>query len=283
MCDCLQSGGQPSLVTDTGTGDVVCRGCGVVVEAHIFDERAEYCDDAAGARAEPCRDAWLLPPRPILLDGVPGRRRRLASNADPHASTRQLFEVVDWMGRALARDVRDTAKMLCRDLAAQRPVRADARHLHAAAALYLATRMHGQGVGRSKREIAAQFQGHGVTEHGLTATAKAFRDALHGAAYARQLFRGLDAGDLVHRCVDRLGLESARQAAAVKKAARELVDRVPAAEAEGKTPCSICSGAVACALQRQGIQLRKSRVASSCCVSGATLDKMARLVAEWTL
>ena len=283
MCDCLHSGGEPSLVTDTGTGDVVCCRCGVVVEAHIFDERLEYCgDDGAGARAEPCRD-WLLPPRPILLEGVPGRRRRLASNADPHASTRQLFDVVDWMGRALTRNVRDTAKLLCRDLVAQRPVRADARHMHAAAALYLATKMHGRGIGRSKREIAAQFQGYGVTEHGLTAAAKAFKDALHGASYAPQLFRGLDAGDLVHRCVDRLGLEDARQAAAVKRVARELVDRVPAAEAEGKTPCSICAGAVACALQRQGITLRKNRVASSCCVSGATLDKMARLVAEWTL
>lgn len=282
MCDCQHLGGEPSLVTDSGSGDVVCRTCGVVVEAHIFDERLEFYSEDAGARADVCRD-WLLPARPIVLDrgGPPCRRRRLASNADPHAPLRELFDVIDWLGRTLSRDVRDTAKLLCRDLATQRPIRCDARHLHAAAALYLATKMRGHGIGRSKKEIAAQFGAYGVTEHGITATAKLFKDALHGEAYAAQLFRGLDAADLVNRCVERLGLGGG-EAAAVKKAAHELVGRVPAAEAEGKTPCSVCSGAVACALQRLGIRLRKNRVASSCCVSGATLEKMTRMVGEWT-
>lgn len=277
MCDCAHLGGVPSLVTDTGSGDVVCRACGVVVEAHIFDERAECWGD--DARAEVGRADWLLPARPVLLET---RRRRVVSNPDPHACLRELFDVVDWLGRTLGRDVRDSAKLLCRDLTERRTVRCDSRHLHAAAALYLAAKMHGAGVGRSKREIAAQFGSYGVTEHGITAAVKAFRDALGGQAYAAQLFRDLDAADMINRCVDRLGLEDPRQARAVKKAAHELAARVPAEEAEGKTPCSVCGGVLACVLRGQGIRLRKRLVAAACCVSGATLDKMARLVAGWT-
>lgn len=276
MCDCRHMGGVPRLVTDVSSGDVVCQTCGVVTEAHIFDERMEHYVD--GDRVD--RADWLLPARPVLLD-TGCRRRRLAANPDPHAGLRELFDVVDWLGRQLSRDVRDTAKLLCRDLAERRPIRGDARHLHAAAALYLAAKMHGAGVGRSKKEVAAQFQSYGVTEPGLSATVKAFRDALHGQAYAGQLFRGLAVADLINRCVDRLDLGDARAAAAVKKAAHEMAARVPAEEAEGKTPCSVCSGVLACVLRGQGVKVRRSRLAASCCVSGATVDKMARLVGEW--
>jgi transcription initiation factor TFIIIB Brf1 subunit/transcription initiation factor TFIIB len=275
MCDC----GAPDLVTDSGCGDVVCRQCGVVVEAHIFDERLESYGDEAGPRAGPARDAWLLPCQSVVLDGGVARRRR--AQADPHASTRELFAVVDWLGRTFSGDVRDTAKLLCRDLAAVRTVRSDARHLHAAAALYLATKMHGRGIGRSKREIAALFGGVGVTERGLTVTAKLFRDQLAGSSYARQLFSGLDADDLINRCVDRLALDAdARRA--VKKAAHALAARVPALEVEGKTPGSVCSGVVACALQQAGVKLSKKHVLECCRVSGATMDKMTKAVAQWT-
>ena len=274
-CDCRHLGGVPRLVTDVCSGDVVCQSCGVVTEAHIFDERMEHYVDGCD-RAD--RADWLLPARPVLLDTG---RRRLAANPDPHAGLRELFDVVDWLGRQLSRDVRDTAKLLCRDLAERRPIRGDARHLHAAAALYLAAKMRGAGVGRSKREVAAQFGSYGVTEQGLSATVKAFRDALHGQAYAGQLFRGLAVADLINRCVDRLDLEDARTTAAVKKAAHEMAARVPAEEAEGKTPCSVCSGVLACVLRGQGISVRRSRLAASCCVSGATVDKMSRLVDEW--
>lgn len=275
MCDC----GQGDLVTDTASGDVVCRQCGVVVEAHIFDEHLEYYTEKAGPRAGPA-ESWLLPLQPIVVERMP-HRRRVLSNADPHASTRELFVVVGSLGRAFSRDVQDTAKLLCRDLAAVRTVRSDVRGLYAASALYLATKMHGRGVGRSKKEMATEFRALGVTEKGITVTAKLFKDTLHAAPYASKLFSSLDASDLINRCVDRLDLDAdARKA--VKKAAHELADKVPARAAEGKTPCSVCSGVVLCVLQHLGIKLSKKHLVESCSVSGATLDKMARAVQEWT-
>lgn len=277
-CDCCDCGVR-DVVTDASSGDVVCRQCGVVMEAHIFDEHLEYYSEQAGARAGPA-ESWLLPAQPIVVDRVP-HRRRVLSNADPHASTRQLFVVVDSMSRGFSRDVQDTAKLLCRDLLAVRVVRCDARCLHAASALYLAAKMHGQGVGRSKKEIAAQYAALGVTERGITVTAKLFKDALHSAPYAAQLFAGLDATDLINRCVDRLDLAVATRKE-VKKAAHALAEDVPARAVEGKTPSSVCSGVVACVLQRLGVKVSKKHLVESCRVSGATLDKMTRAVHKWT-
>lgn len=269
MCDC----GLRDCVTDAASGDVVCRQCGVVVEAHIFDEHLEYYSEKAGPRAS-THDSWLLPAPPTRIDKMP---RCAMWTTDPHASAREMFAVIDNMGHYFSTDVQDTAKLLCRDLLASKSVRVDSRHVHAACALYLASKMHGGGIGRSKKEIAAQFADVGVTERGLTATAKLFKDTLCTARYADQLFRGLDAGDLINRSVDRLGLEAA-QSRTVKKRARDLMDALPPRDMEGKNPCSVCSGVVSCALAQLGVKMGKRHLAASCRVSGATLDKMAKIV-----
>lgn len=271
MCDC----GANDLVTDTASGDVVCQQCGVVVESHIFDEHLEYYSETMGTRAGPA-ESWLLPCQPTVVDNMPNRARVL-SNADPHASMREMFKLLDWLGRKFSNDVVDTAKLLCRDLEALKPVRGDSRHVHAACALYLATKMHGHGIGRSKKEIAAEFQGIGVTERGLTSTAKLFKDVLHLAPYATKLFSCLEAGDLINRCVDRLDVDDQTRKA-IKRVARQLAGQVPAEDVEGKTPCGICSGVVNCALQRLGIKLSKKHLVESCRVSGATLEKMTKVV-----
>lgn len=257
----------------------MCQECGVVVEAHIFDEHLEYYNDHNGPRAGQA-ESWLLPAQPIVVDNIPHRRRAM-HNADPHASVRELFCVVEHMGHRFCTAVQDTAKLLCRDLANQRSVRADMRPMCAACALYLATKMHGNGVGRSKKEVAAQFKEYGVTERGLTSTTRLFKDLLHGTPYSTQLLSGLEASDLINRCVDRLDITN-DQRKIVKKEAHALADMVPAQDAEGKTPSSICSGIVACVLQQLEIKLSKKHLMESCRVSGATLDKMTKAVHTWT-
>ena len=276
MCEC---GTREFYVTDAAAGDVVCQQCGVVVEAHIFDEHLEYYTEHSGPRAGP-PESWLLPPQPIVVDKIP-HRKRIMQNADPHAPIRELFCVVDHMGHRFSTPVQDTAKMLCRDLATRRTVRADVRPVCAACALYLATKMHGNGVGRSKKEVAAQFGEYGVTERGLTVTARLFKDLLGGAAYSKQLLNGLDAADLINRCVDRLDISEGMRKV-VKRDAHALADRIPTQEVEGKTPSSICSGVVACVLQRLEIKVSKKHLTESCRVSGATLEKMAKLVQQWS-
>jgi transcription initiation factor TFIIIB Brf1 subunit/transcription initiation factor TFIIB len=295
MCDCGQPGlgqpglgqpglgqpglGQPDLVTDTASGDVICRNCGVVVEAHIFDEHMEFYSDHAGPRAgPPDRDEWLVSPSPILLDKLP-RRTRAMGNADPHTSVRELFKIVESLSRGYSAEVQDLAKLLCRDLAQARPIRSDCRPLYAVGALYLAAKMHGHGVGRSKKEVAEEFRHVGVTERGLTSAAKLFKDTLRHAHYATRLLGGLDADDLINRCVDRLDIDET-QRKAVKRQAHAVARAIPPRKVEGKTPCSVCCGVVSLALQHLGIVLTKKHLAESCRVSGATLDKMNKAVAS---
>lgn len=277
MCDCGPS--CADLITDAAAGDVVCRRCGVVVQGHIFDEHLEFYGEHAGPRAGPA-ESWLLPARPVVLDLVP-HRRRVLSNPDPHATVRRLFDAVDNMGHSYSTDVRETAKLLCRDLAERRTLRSTAWPLYCATALYLATKMHGNGIGRSKKEIATQFAGNGVTEQAVTVTAKQFREELHATPYAQKLFSGLCAGDLINRSVDLLRVDKG-QRNAIKKAAHVLAERVPVREAEGKTPSSICAGVLACVLHSLGVKLSKKHVAECCRVSAATLDKMTKTVMAWT-
>lgn len=271
MCDC----DAPDLVTDFARGEMVCRMCGVVVEAHMFSEHMEHYSEAAGPRAGPPA-CWLLPDKPVVLDKMP-HRRRIIANPDPLSSLRKLFDCIERMGHMFSKDVQDNAKLLCRDLSERRTIRSSVWHVYAAAALYLGTTMRGNGVGRSKKEIAAMFAPFGVTEHALTGVAKMFRTTLHDAAYVTKLTKGLDAGDLINRCVDRLDLDN-RSRNAIKKAAQELVDRLPARELEGKMPGSVCSGVIACCLHTLGIKVTKRQVAECCSVSNATMDKMIKFV-----
>lgn len=263
MCDC----GQQDLVTDVASGDVICQQCGVVLQSHIFDEHLEYYSSATGPRAGP-PEPWLLPPRPVILS----HKNRVVTNPDPHASVRELCDTVDFMAHRFSTQVRDTAKEMCRDLAAMRCVRADVRHVYAACALCLATKRHGGGVGRSNKEIAAEFGDMGVTERALTATAKVFTEAL-----PTSWFKELQPGDLVNRFIDGLDLDIG-QRRAVKRLAHMIVKSLPSAQLEGKTPRGVCSGVVSCALGQLSIELRKKHVANACYVSIATLDKMGKII-----
>ena len=196
------------------------------------------------------------------------------ANADPFANVRETFKAIDAMSRPFSRDVVDTAKLLCRDLSAVRVIRSDVRAQYAACAMYLATRMHGRGIGRSRKEIAAVL---GVPEPCLCATAKVFRDGLSHMPYGDRLCHGLEPGDLINRCVDRLGLSPAK-AKAVKRHAHDRAARVPPEVVGARTPSSVCSGVVACALQDSGVELPRKTMVESCRVSAATIDKMAKLV-----
>jgi transcription initiation factor TFIIIB Brf1 subunit/transcription initiation factor TFIIB len=52
VVQCPDCGGT-RLVEDHANGDVVCRGCGLVVESYIIDERSEWRTFADKVR-EPC-------------------------------------------------------------------------------------------------------------------------------------------------------------------------------------------------------------------------------------
>lgn len=264
MCDC---GGPGDYVTDGSSGDVVCRCCGVVVEAHIFDERLEFCSDEAGARAG-APDSWLLPAGPVSFETM--RPRHIH---DPHASARRFLKVVDAMSHGFSTDVVDTAKALCRDLLLHRVVRSDSRPEHAAAALYLSTKLRGGGAGRSRREISETFD---MSEERLTALVKVFVKAL-GPTHPQLMTVDLQVDGLIGRAVDRLDIDADLRRA-VKRRAHDVAARVTVEMVEGKTPRGVCGGVLAVALEQLGMKLNRKQVAACCMVSPATVDKMSKVV-----
>jgi transcription initiation factor TFIIIB Brf1 subunit/transcription initiation factor TFIIB len=271
MCDCGED--LQDLVTDASSGDVICRACGVVVDSHAFDDRLEFCSEVAGSRVG-APESWLLP-APSVTFGDTKRRPRVPSD-DTFAATRRFFKVVDSMSHGFLTDVVDTAKSLCRDLLLHRVVRPDSRSEHAAAALYLSTKMNGASTGRSRREISTSF---GLREERLTALVKIFVRTL-SAMHPALLTLDLQVEGLVVRAVSRLDI-TPDQRAAVKSKALEMaaaMSMAELAELEGKTPRGVCGGLVAVALTRVGLKVHRKDVASACMVSSATVEKLARLV-----
>lgn len=285
MCDCQDNGNNdnpcynPHHRVDASSGEIVCTQCGVVVEAHLMESGLERYTEASGPRA--CMpESWLLPQAPATFE-VPGRRRTL-SLPDPHATLRKLFKQMDSMGHAFLTDVCDTAKMLCRDLIMHRTgCRTHDTPSLVATAFYLATKMHGGGVGRTKKEIATMFAGYGVLEHHVSAMSKVFVNALRNEAYGAKLSGPLLAEDLINRCVESFEM-SARERQDAKKRAHQLMEAIPAHRMEGRAPKCVCSGVVACAIEDLNIPLKKKTMAAWCNVSATTLVNMTKHVRAWT-
>lgn len=261
MCDCETVG---VTVTDAASGDVICTACGVVLEAHIFDDRLEFATEERAGHA----GSWLLPAVPVAFDV---KRARALSNVDEHASTRDFFRVIDTMSAGFMTDVVDTAKMLCRDLMRIKTVKTCSRQQHAAAALYLATKMCGHS--RSRREVSKMFD---LSTERLTALTKVFVNAL-GSTHPQLLQKHVEVGDLINRAVDRLELNDQKDVNLLKKTARDIADRCTSHESEGKTPRGVCGGVLALALQSlPHLTVSKGSVAAACMISYTTVDKMVR-------
>ena len=270
------------LVTDSACGEVTCRACGVVVEAVLLDDRMEYHSDLSGARVETVKNGGLLPCAPTVFNNVQNHRNHV-SNLDPHSAMRGLFDAIDTWARHFSLDVRERAKLMCRDSMAHKVAHQSAWPIHVAAAVYLAAKWRGRGQGRSKREIVRQFSeftGCNITGGDLVRVVKQFRASLSEQPYAESLGRGLHPRDLINRCVDNLGIEARRVREHVKARAHETMDRIPDKSVEGKTPNSICSGLVHFILQKEGVGIKKKTLAESCKVSVATLDKMHATIAS---
>ncbi|KAI3432545.1 hypothetical protein D9Q98_004094 [Chlorella vulgaris] len=122
------------------------------------------------------------------------------------------------MSAGFMTDVVDTAKMLCRDLMRIKTVKTCSRQQHAAAALYLATKMCGHS--RSRREVSKMFD---LSTERLTALTKVFVNAL-GSTHPQLLQKHVEVGDLINRAVDRLELNDQKDINLLKKTARDIAD-----------------------------------------------------------
>lgn len=278
MCDCVA----PDLVTDWASGDVVCRGCGVVVEGHILDESREWRaheQDGAGGGTDRRRAGGGVDrqgrPTGTYLEaaGGPAKRRRFVcaerGDAGLHEGLRQVESFVADFGLSTTCSIAGTAKELFEDLHGIKCVRSDTRRAVAAAAVYFGCKME-----RAGRELRLVAQVCEVDPKALNAATNEFKRALAGKPYYAALLATMPAGTMLDIFLDRLKL-SADQRKRVWRTASSL-DRLLQGRFDcGRKPRTICSGIVWVALQREGIDhVTKKHVTDACAVCQQTLDKV---------
>ena len=272
MCDCV---GGPQTITDWACGDVVCRGCGVVMEAHIIDERAAWQEadhqrqDHHHSDQRQRRDQ-----RRDQRETQTQRRKRARVECAPEdpkeASLREGARVVDGFvaafGQATTSNMAVTARELFRDLHEARGVRADVRRATAAAAVYYGFKL--EGAGRELSMVSAVCE---VDARALNSAANAFKEALHDRPYYPRLFDRLQAGKLVDVCLDRLRLDPAVRKR-MWRAAHRLDERLAEMLDCGRKPKSLCSGVLFLAAELEGIDgVGKKDIAAACCVNQQTV------------
>lgn len=253
MCFCTD--GPQQLVTDWARGDVVCAGCGVVLEAHLMDDLEEYAEWGA-SRPGPTLKRPVLEPREAALAGGLATVDRFVS----------LF------GQSTAGGVACTARQLFGDVhGSKKSVRADAC---AAAAVYYAFKM--EGVGRELRFVAAVC---GVDMRALHAAVADFKDTLRDKDYYPRLFARLHAGMLLDVFIDRLRLPR-DQRTRLWRAAHRLDEELSASLDSGRKPRTLCSGVLWLAAQVERLDIDKRDLAAACAVCPQTMDKMAASLAQ---
>lgn len=260
MCDC----GMMKLVSDHATGDTVCTGCGVVVEAH---EMVDWFYDAAEA------------PRPARHPGQRPRKklcRRALAAADSNGDVAQAADVDDKLRacmnnlRIASDDVLRWAKELYADVNAVKPVRGeDARRSFAAAAVYFACKMCGE----ASRELRLVSSCGGVDPAALNAAVAAYKERLESKPYHARLFDAVSAQRLVNMYADRLRVDP-EPLQYVKRDAHAMHRKLDGALDCSRAPRTICSAVTWLAVAKNGLKsVSKKDVATACEVCIQSIDK----------
>lgn len=273
MCDCF--GGSKWLITDWASGDVVCRGCGVVVEGHILDEAPEWTH----REGAPDKSRVGMPSAELgtVLDT---KRRKLhdASQTSRDRALREGLELVDsfvtQFRLSTTSAIAVTARDLYRDFDAARGVRNDNRRCVAGASLYFACKIENMG-----RELRLVANVCGLDRKQFHATTADFKECLEGKPYHELMFQTLHPSKLVDIFLDRLHLPS-EDRKRVWKTAMDLCDILGAQGLvdSGRKPRTLCGGVVWVALRVQSVDVSKKDVSEACDVCQQTLDKAAALV-----
>ena len=275
MCDCER----PRLVTDWENGDVVCAGCGVVVEGHIIDETPEWRNHAEDAGRDRSRVGQAGAELGTFVDvkcsfrGAVRAFRGDSRSESLTAALRATDECVSCVGMSSASALADTAKMIIRDLAESRgPVRSDVRRATAAAAVYLAFKI--MDLGREMRFVSNACV---VEYRALGAAVTDVKDALVEKSYHPRMACALRFGALIDVFLDKMNLGAENR----KKAWREarVLDELASERVDSsRKPRTLCCGLLYLAIQRAHLDVSRSAVATACGVCVQTLDKAVELI-----
>lgn len=289
---CPDCGGY-QFVEDHSAGDVVCKGCGLVVEAHIIDERSEWrtFSDKDKEGADPNRVGG--PSNPLLggsalttmIGKLPGgdaagtyalQRLHARSNNPERTLANAFKEIADLCERLSLQDnIRDKACAICKDVTEYKNMKSrGARPLYAAC-IYVACRQ--EGVPRTFKEIYAA-----VPDVAKKDIARSYQDIfqmLRDQAQAKlgdstvtaaaRLAPGVHPADYMRRWCSQLGMTQQESRACVEAAERampreERLDVGPQAHHawSGKSPISIASAIIFTIAQLQSKKRAKAQAAA---------------------
>jgi transcription initiation factor TFIIIB Brf1 subunit/transcription initiation factor TFIIB len=244
-----------TLVADHATGDTVCTGCGVVVEAHemvnCFYDNTEVAPRKQPARKKQRRSDWLEPQ---------------VANRDAEDKIRACMSNL----RVTSGDVLRWAKELYNDANEAKAVRGeDARRSFAAAAVYFACKMCGE----ASRELRLVSGCGGVDPAALNAAVAACKERLASKPYHGRLFDAVSAPQLVNMYTGLLPVdgESLRR---VRRDAHALHLALDGVLDCSRAPRTICSALTWLAVCKNGLKgVSKRDVAKACDVCIQSIDK----------
>lgn len=265
---CGSPGPQP--VTDWARGDVVCCGCGVVLEGQLLADTPDWDNSNNNGHGHGHSHGQHT-------RGHPNKRRKLVACDEeaPLLAGRQVVDAfVARFGQSTSSNVAGTARQLYTDVhAAKKQIRgADARSAAAAAAVYFGFKF--EGVGREMHLVAGVCE---VALKALHAAVSEYKDVLRDRPYYPKLFTRLHVGMLLDVCIDRLRLAAA-QRKALWRTAHRLDEQLSACMDCGRKPKTLCSGVMWLAAHQEGIAVDKKDVAAACLVCPQTVDKIAALL-----
>lgn len=274
-CDCLE--GPSETVTDMSTGTVICKGCGVVCEANLFDDRPEWFGEDPRTRASVAsQDDIILGVMARTM--VTSNKRQKYAEPDTTKNTRLGFAEIEKlagvMHLASGHHIVQTAKEMYRDFGEVRKIREDARRSYAACALYFGCKSHERAMDRNPRTLR---EIEGLCSLDLHDAVKTFRSALAGKPYAKFMFKTVEGADLLVRKMDQVAGAcklSRAQHNNVLSRARWLLELVRHHDAmEGRYPEAVCGAVMfqACEDVIPGVKVTKTVVYKAAGISGVTL------------
>ncbi|KIM25500.1 hypothetical protein M408DRAFT_74141 [Serendipita vermifera MAFF 305830] len=273
---------QPNIEEEFSSGDLVCRGCGLVLGDRIVDTRSEWRTFANEEGDDPSRVGG--PTNPIyegldtlstsisFRDGNTGHSRELQrasarlSNEKSQRSLTVIFEQIQSMcdQYSLPRSVSDTAKMLYRRCEEEKLLRGKQPDAIVAACLFIACRQ--AAVPRTFREIVELTN---VPKKQIGQCYKALERAFNltpGATAANP--------DLMARYCNYLALPPALQAYCSDVAGRARARDV----GSGRSPVSIASGIIYFTAMLFGYSVSLKEIGATAGVSEGTIKLVYRLL-----
>ncbi|CAL5225056.1 g7834 [Coccomyxa viridis] len=282
---CHECGGD-DLVTVHSEGDVVCRGCGLVLESRILTEDCSFADRDRTSPLVPETQGFenagnalrIAAPSNSTARRPNVRRLQMAQaqvDRGRQLQTAEMEEVCKHLMR-LPTCILDEAKRLYAKVLEVRISRGQILVAIQACAVYYACLLQKQpGTARNVAEIAQAFA---IPESAFTRADKVVKEALQGTRFYRDLFEVANAQDLVSRSVSKLELDQARDRR-IKKLAIDIVSDIEARKLlRGKSTGSLSSVPIWCAIAAEGCGMSKSQLCKG--IGGCTVVTLNSLLKQ---